>query len=105
VVAQLEVRWQQAARRVPATGGPWTGRQALLDRVIAPIEDDWEGFTEHLEELVAADGHVVATGVYRGTDRSTGRTLEAEFCHLWWIRSCRIVAFRQFTDAEPTSKP
>jgi uncharacterized protein len=93
-----EVRWQQAARWVPGAGSASLGRQEALDRVIAPLEDDWDGFTEDVEELIPADGTVIATGVYRGTYRATGRSLRAEFCHLWRIRDGRVVAFRQFTD-------
>jgi uncharacterized protein len=93
-----ELRWQQAARWVPGAGRTSLGRQEALDLVIAPLEDGWDGFTEEVEELIAADGHVIATGVYRGTYRATGRSLQAEFCHLWRIRDGRVVAFRQFTD-------
>jgi uncharacterized protein len=93
-----ELRWQQAARWVPRPGRTSLGPQEVLELVIAPLEDDWDGFTEEVEDLIAADGHVVATGVYRGTYRATGRSLQAEFCHLWRVRDGRVVAFRQYTD-------
>jgi uncharacterized protein len=41
---------------------------------------------------------VTVTGTYRGTQRATGRTLEAEFCHLWTVADGLITGFRQFTD-------
>jgi uncharacterized protein len=66
--------------------------------VIRPIERDWEGFTEDIERVVGAGAHVTVTGTYRGTHRATGRTLEAEFCHLWTVEDGLVTGFRQFTD-------
>lgn len=93
-----DVQWRQAGAAVPAAGQAATGAEELIERVIVPLERDWAGFTEEIDELFSADGHVVATGTYRGTYRATGRSLEAEFCHLWWVDEGRIRRFRQFTD-------
>jgi uncharacterized protein len=92
------LRWQQAASAVPAAGVPTVGADAILDGVIRPLERDGEGFTEQIEQMVAAPGHVTVTGTYQGTHRATGRTLEAEFCHLWTVEDGQITGFRQFTD-------
>jgi uncharacterized protein len=94
-----DLRWRQAGTAVPAAGQDLVGREALLASVIEPLEQDWEGFTEEIEQLIAGDdGHVVATGTYRGTNRRSGRQLQAEFCHVWLVRDGRVVTFRQYTD-------
>lgn len=93
-----DLRWQQAATAVPAAGAALIGTQDLLEQVILPLERDWDGFTEDVEDIVAADGHVVVTGTYRGNYRPLGRRLDAEFCHLWWVRNGEVIRFRQFTD-------
>lgn len=93
-----DLRWRQAAVGVPAAGAEVVGAEALIDRVVRPLNEDWDGFTEEVDTLVAADGHVVATGTYRGTYRPTGRPVTAEFCHLWTVRDGRARTFRQFTD-------
>jgi uncharacterized protein len=93
-----DLDWRQAATAVPAAGRRLTRADEVVRRVIVPFEQDWDGFTEDVEELVAAGGRVVATGTYRGTHLATGRSLAAEFCHLWWAEDDRIVRFRQFTD-------
>jgi uncharacterized protein len=93
-----EFHWRQAGRAVPAAGQHLVDAEELLRRVIVPLERDWEGFTEEIDELIGAGGRVVATGTYRGTCRATGRSLEAEFCHLWWVEGDAIRGFRQFTD-------
>ncbi|MFA9445066.1 nuclear transport factor 2 family protein [Egicoccus sp. AB-alg6-2] len=93
-----DVQWRQADAAVPAAGQTATGADALIDRVVVPLEREWEGFTEEVDELIAAGGRVIATGTYRGTYRATGRSIEAEFCHLWWVENDEIRRFRQFTD-------
>jgi uncharacterized protein len=93
-----DLRWRQAGSAVPAAGEDMIGQEAAMDRVIRPIEDTWDGFSEELHELIAADGHVVTIGTYHGTHRDTGEQREAEFCHVWSVEGGLIRGFRQFTD-------
>jgi uncharacterized protein len=93
-----DLSWRQAPSAVPAAGRELTSPDAVVDQVLATFERDWDGFTEQVEHLAALGSEVVTTGTYRGTYRATGRTLEAEFCHLWTVERGRVQAFRQFTD-------
>lgn len=93
-----DLRWRQAGSVVPAAGEDKVGAEALIDEVLGPLEQEWDGFTEEIDELLVAGGRVVATGTYRATYRATGRRLEAELCHLWTVEDGRITAFRQYTD-------
>lgn len=93
-----DVEWRQAGSAVPAAGRDLAGADALVARVVEAIERDFDGFTEEVEHRYVADGHVIATGTYRGRHRGTGRRLEAEFCHVWRVRDGRITGFRQYTD-------
>ncbi len=90
--------WRQAGTAVPAAGQRTTGAEEFLGRVIVPLERDWDGFTEEVEDVFAVGARVVATGTYRGTYLASGRSVEAEFCHLWWVEDGEIRGFRQFTD-------
>jgi uncharacterized protein len=93
-----DVRWRQAPAGVPAAGVEATGLDLFFELVIAPLEVEWDGFIEDVDELTDHGDSVVATGTYRGTYRATGRSLTAEFCHLWTVGDGRVTAFRQFTD-------
>jgi ketosteroid isomerase-like protein len=67
--------------------------------VVRELYDAFEvGDHERIRRCLAAPGHVTVTGTYQGTHRATGRTLEAEFCHLWTVEDGQITGFRQFTD-------
>ena len=93
-----DLRWRQAAAAVPAAGQEVVGARALIERVLRPFEERWDGFTEELEELHACGDRVVAVGTYGGVFLPTGRRLQAEFCHVWTVAEGRITRFRQFTD-------
>lgn len=93
-----DLHWRQAAAAVPAAGVDGRGADAFIEQVIQVIRDRWEGFTEQVDELHVADDVVTATGTYSGTFRATGRSLTAEFCHLWAVRDGVVQRFRQYTD-------
>lgn len=78
--------------------GTYIGREAIARGVFARIAQDWDGFGFHLEQLVASDDTVAATGSYRGTCRNTGRPLDVRTAHAWKLADGRVLAFEQFTD-------
>lgn len=52
-----------------------------------------------IEEVVPCeDGRVLVRGTYRGSERATGRVVEAEFMHLWTAAGGRLTHLRQLTD-------
>jgi len=42
--------------------------------------------------------HVVVTGRYGGTIKSTGAKLDAQFCHVYHFRDGKVATFQQYTD-------
>jgi len=91
-----QVRWTEAAGFPYA--GTYVGREAIARGVFARIAQDWDGFGFHLEQLIASDDTVVATGSYRGRCRGTGRTLDVRTAHVWKLAEGQVMAFEQFTD-------
>jgi len=59
---------------------------------------DWQDYRFELERLIDGGDEVVGVGVYRGTYRATGKTLQARVTHLWRLEAGQIAAFEQFTD-------
>ncbi len=41
---------------------------------------------------------VVVLGRYRGTNKATGRPLDAQLAHVWRVRDGKAVRFQQYTD-------
>ena len=74
----------------------WAGGDP--DRGLRPDRHDWEGFAPVPEEFLDAGDTVVVLGRYRGTYKATGRTLDAQFVHVWRVEDGKAVAFQQYTD-------
>ncbi|MEV6560661.1 nuclear transport factor 2 family protein [Nocardia sp. NPDC051756] len=72
------------AAALAAVWGP-----VFRDFEIAPYAEDW---------FDAQDGAVIVTGHYRGTARSTGKAVQAEFAHVWRVFDGKLSALHQYTD-------
>lgn len=79
-------------------GGRHVGAEAVLDNVFAKFRRDWDVWQAPVAEWLDAGEVVVAVGEYRGTYKSTGRSMTAAFAGLYRVKEGRIVQFRQFTD-------
>ena len=41
---------------------------------------------------------VVVEGRIGGTYKATGKTIDAEFCHVWALSGEKVTSFQQYTD-------
>ncbi|MDR7258527.1 ketosteroid isomerase-like protein [Sphingomonas sp. BE270] len=74
------------------------GPEAVAEGILAPMMADWEHLTVTPASILDAGDVVVATGRYGGVHRSTGKTLDVAFAHLWEVNDGKLAGFRQFTD-------
>ncbi|MBN9178662.1 MAG: nuclear transport factor 2 family protein [Microbacterium sp.] len=100
MIADLDpaVRWTEAAGFPYA--GTYVGAEAVVAGVFSRLQDDWDGYTLSIDEIVDGGDVVVGIGTYSGTHRGTGRFFAARVAHVWRLESGRVVAFEQFTDTE-----
>jgi uncharacterized protein len=52
----------------------------------------------HPKEFYDAGDTVVVEGRYTGTYKATGKSADAQFCHVFKIRNGRLASFQQFVD-------
>ncbi|WP_339913916.1 nuclear transport factor 2 family protein [uncultured Brevundimonas sp.] len=99
VIALLDtpLEWTEA-EGFPYHAGTWRSPQAIVDGLFVPLARDWDDFSARAESFVSEGGEVVAFGTYGGTNRTTGRILDARFAHLWRVADGRINRFVQYTD-------
>lgn len=93
-----EIVWNEAENFPYADGNPYRGPEAILTGVFARLGTEWEGFAALPEEFLDAGDTVVVLGRYRGTYRTTGRTLDAQLVHVWRVADGKALAFQQYTD-------
>ncbi len=90
--------WNEAENFPYADGNPYVGPTSVAQGVFARLGGEWEGFGVVLEEVLDAGETVVALGRYVGTFRRTGKSIRAQFAHVWRLEGGRVRAFQQYTD-------
>jgi ketosteroid isomerase-like protein len=62
------------------------------------IGSEWDGFTVHVGSLHDAGDHVVMQGRYTGTFKPSGKSLDAQACHVLRFRDGKLSSFQQYAD-------
>jgi len=102
VLGQMDpgIEWNEAENFIYADRNPYIGPQAVLEGVFMRLGTEWEGFTVSPAEILDAGDTIVAQGFYSGKVKSTGRTVRAQFAHVWQIRNGKVMRFQQYTDTK-----
>lgn len=94
-----EIQWREAeGNPYQPDGTPWVGPQAVLEKLFMRIGSEWEGFTVHVRLLHDAGEHVVMEGRYTGTYKPSGKSIDAQACHVLRFRDGKLLSFQQYTD-------
>jgi hypothetical protein len=99
-----EIQWREAENFLYADGNPYAGPQAVAEGVFQRIVSDVENFAVLPERFVEGGDTVVAEGRYRGTMKTTGTPIDAQFAHIWQLRDGKVVRFQQYTDTKQWSE-
>jgi ketosteroid isomerase-like protein len=100
VLAVLDenVEWHEAEHITYWPGGPFIGRQAVLDGAFARIPQDFEGFTIDVSRIVGCGDTVLVEARYRATARATGKPLDAQVAVVYDFRDGKVVHWQQYSD-------
>ncbi|MCB9896944.1 MAG: nuclear transport factor 2 family protein [Planctomycetes bacterium] len=94
-----DVAWFEAENNPYRPGGePWHGPQAVLDELFMRLGGEWDGFGVTPLRYHDAGDSVIVEGRYSGTFLATGKSLDAQVCHVWTLRDGRITRFQQYVD-------
>ncbi len=94
------IQWNEAEGFLYAGGNPYVGPQAVAEGVFQRLGADVDGFTLSPEHFIDGGDTIVVEGRYRGTMKSTGRRVDAQFAHIWHLRDGKVVRFQQYTDTK-----
>jgi uncharacterized protein len=95
-----DIEWTEAERS-PYYAGMLRGPNAIVAKVLAPINSDFDGFAATPAEFVADAQRVAVFGTYTGVAKTTGTRLSVPFVHLWTVADGRLRRFVQYTDSAP----
>ncbi|MBL8727056.1 MAG: nuclear transport factor 2 family protein [Planctomycetes bacterium] len=90
--------WNEAEGFPYADRNPYVGIDALVAGVFARLAEDWADFRVVPGEIVGGPEVVTVLGRYQGTCKATGRPLDVQCAHIWWLRGGKAVRFQQMVD-------
>jgi ketosteroid isomerase-like protein len=93
-----QIRWQEAESFPLADRNPYVGIDALLAGVFGRLGEHWRDFRVEVGEIVGGPAVVTMFGRYRGTGVKSGRPLDVQVAHTWWIENGKAVRFQQMVD-------
>jgi ketosteroid isomerase-like protein len=92
------IEWREAENFPYADRNPYIGPDAVLQGIFMRVGAEWDGFAATPERLLDAGDTVVALGRYTGKYKATGKSVNAQFVHVWSLEDGKAVRFQQYTD-------
>lgn len=92
-----DLEWTEA-EGFPYYSGTWRRPEDVVEKLLAPLMRDWDGFAVTPEEFVGNGDRFVTLGAYSGTSKATGRTMRAPFAHVWRIADSKLKRFDMYTN-------
>ena len=103
-VLDADVEWREAEGFLYADQNPYIGPGAVLAGVFARLGGEWDQFQARPDSILDAGEAVIGQGYYSGVYKATGRTVRAQFAHVFTLRGGRVVRFQQYTDTKQFSE-
>lgn len=95
-----DVEWREAENFLYADQNPYIGPGAVLAGVFARLGGEWDGFQAKPDSFLDAEDAVIVQGHYSGVYKATGKSVRAQFAHVWTLRGGKAVTFQQYTDTK-----
>ena len=92
------VVWNEAEGFPYSDRNPHVGPEAIVEGVFARLGGDWADFRVEVGEIVGGDEVVTMFGRYQARSKRTGRALDVQCAHTWWLRAGKAVRFQQMVD-------
>lgn len=99
-----QVVWNEAENFPYADGNPYIGHDAIVNGVFARIGAEWEYW--NLVDMSLSEmgtDKVFATGRYSAKNKRTGKTINAQFVHVWTLKDGKATQFQQYSDTKQVS--
>src|SRR3954453_14002433 len=84
--------------------GPYVGPDALMSGVFRRLAAEWTGYRADVHTYLEDAGRAAAFGVYSGTYKATGKTMRANFAHLYLLKDGKIASMTQYVDTAMVQK-
>ena len=99
-----QIIWNEADNAGWSGGNPYVGPNAVLERIFMRKGSEIDTLTVTPINVIDGGDIVAVEGRYTGTVKSTGKPLDAQFVHVWGIKSGKVVRHQQYTDSKQWSE-
>jgi ketosteroid isomerase-like protein len=93
------IEWREAeSNPYKPDGKPWIGGDAIVANLFMRLGSEWDGFTATPTVFHDAGDAVVVECRYTGAHKATGKSIDAQACHVWTLRDGKVTNFQQYVD-------
>lgn len=94
-----DIHWHQAENNpYRLNGEPWVGPDSILNELFIRLGTEWDNFTIHPKSFHNAGDNVIVEVRYSGTYKATGKSMDAQSCHVWNLKDGKVARFQQYAD-------
>ena len=79
--------------------GTYVGAEAIVANVFQRLASEWIDYRAEAGNYLEQGEQIAAFGVYSGTFKATGRSMQASFAHLYTFRDGKIARMVQYVDS------
>ncbi len=93
------IQWHQAeSNPYMPSGEAFVGPNAVMNNVFMRLGTEWDGFSVHPKTFYGAGESVIVEVRYTGTYKATGKSMDAQVCHIWNVKDGKVTRFQQYID-------
>ena len=94
-----DIHWHEAeGNPYMPSGEAFVGPDAILNNLFVKLGEEWDGFSVHPKSFHGAGDSVVVEARYSGTYKATGKSMDAQVCHIWDVKDGKLTRFQQYVD-------
>lgn len=94
-----DINWHEAeSNPYMPSGEAWVGPEAVLNNLFMKLGAEWDGFAVHPKSFYGAGDSVIVEARYTGTFKATGKSMDAQVCHVWDVKDGKVARFQQYVD-------
>jgi ketosteroid isomerase-like protein len=84
--------------------GTYVGPDAIISGVFRRLASEWTGYRADVHTYLEDGDRVAAFGFYSGTYKATGKSMRANFAHLYLLKDGKIASMTQYVDTAMVQK-
>src|SRR5262245_54344932 len=93
------IKWYEAeSNPYMPSGEAWVGPDAVLNNLFLRLGAEWDGFAVHPRSFYSAGNAVIVAARYSGKFKPTGKSIDAQVCHIWELEDGKVTRFQQYAD-------